>query len=123
MTHITSWVDFYTYYLKLFKGQVHVIYYNNLKSDLHEELLQAVKFLGLKPDAIRLNCTIEHPKPPYFKRPAKPPPVAKTKLFSLSLSKAKQAKNIIRNLVRDRFGEDSDNYKRFNLQIGVKELR
>lgn len=123
MTHISSWVDFYKYWLQFFDGPAHIIFYNNLKTNPHSELVRAINFLGLTPNMTRVNCTIEFPRPAYFKRPNIPPPVEKFKLFRLSTSKARQAIEALKDMVLSEFGENSEIYKSFNLDISVKELR
>lgn len=123
MTHISNWVDFYTYWLKNFKGPTHVVYYNNLKEKPHSELLGAINFLGLQPDIVRLNCTAQFPKSAYFKRPNKPPPVDKFILFRLSMSKAMKAVQIFKDLVLKKYGSKHPVYQRFNLEISVQKLK
>jgi len=122
MTHITSWIDFYKYWIKVFPGKAYIIYYNNLKHRTFSELEGAIRFLGLEPDYVRLNCTIKFPKPAYFKRTNTPPPVDKKTLFRFSISKADKAIGIFKQLIFSEFGAESETYKRFNLDISVKDL-
>ena len=122
MAHMSSWVDFYRYWLEWFTGSTHIIYYSNLKLDPYSELKAAINFLGVKLDDTRLNCTVEFPHPAYFKRPAVDPPVQKAKLFGLSISKADKAIRMFKKMVLNKFGEKSDIYKRFNLEFSVKKI-
>lgn len=123
MTHISSWVDFYRYWLDMFPGKTHVIYYNNLKRRQYAELLGAINFLGVPFNETRLNCTIKYPRHAYFKRPNVKSPVDKAKLFGLSMSKARKAITIFKDLIHKKFGKNSETYQNFNLDISVKELR
>ncbi|XP_067948836.1 WSCD family member CG9164-like [Watersipora subatra] len=123
MSHISSWVDFHKYWLKYFPGKVHVIYYNNLKRQTYSELTTAISFLDIQANMNRVNCTIEYPRPAYFQRPNIEPPVPKTKLFTLSMAKAKKAVQILKRLIAKKFGENSERYENFNLEISVEGLR
>jgi len=123
MTHVQGWLDFYEYWITFFHHDIHIIYYNNLKHDRYNELSKAIQFLGLKVDDTRLKCTIQYPKPAYFKRPDIPPPVEKHKLFRLAVPKANKAIAMLENMVLKRFGEESDMYRRRNLTISVMSLR
>lgn len=123
MTHIGSWIDFYTFWIRDFKGPAHIIYYNNLKVNTVQELSHAIDFLGLKPDYYRMNCTIFYPKPSYFKRSHAKAPVEKYDLFRLSMSKADRAIREFTQLVENRFGANSELYQRRNLEISEQKLR
>ena len=122
MAHIASWVDFYTFWLKIFQGPVHVIYYNNLKTNTEDELNRAIEFLKLKPNPLLINCALHFPKSSYFKRKHSKPLVDKTSLFRLSMSKEKQAIHKFKELIVGRFGVESKLYKSLNLTISEAKL-
>lgn len=123
MTHAVGWLDFYRYWLLYYQGDVHVIFYNNLKEDRYNELSKAIKFLNIKANPFRLNCTVYYPKPAYFKRPDIPPPVDKHKLFRLAVPKANRAISMFEDFLKQRFGAKSKTYQRRNLKISVPELQ
>jgi len=108
-------LDFYKFWLEQFNGDVHVVYYNNLKSNIAAELTEAIKWLGHEPDALRIDCTLNFPTRTYFKRKVSEKAIDKKKLFYLASTKSRNAENAFREIIEKRFGTEHSNYKRFSL--------
>ena len=61
-------MDWIRHYMTKFAGDIHVIFYENLKENSIDELVRLNKFLGLPLDKRRLCCTAVSSTQKSFKR-------------------------------------------------------
>ena len=56
------------FYMTLFKGDIHLVFYENMKSDLRAEVIRVREFLEAPVDCMRLWCTVTSNQQNKFKR-------------------------------------------------------
>lgn len=66
---IRNWGRCLEYWVNVFKGPLHIVFYENLKEDLANQLIDLNEFLGLPLNPTRLNCTLMSNKQKKFQRP------------------------------------------------------
>lgn len=55
-TNIENWISWMRFYMTKYNGAMHLVFYENLKSNLRAELQRITKFLELPTDCKRLWC-------------------------------------------------------------------
>lgn len=62
------WIRWIRYYTTFYSGEMHLIFYEDLRVDLSTELVKLNKFLNLTLDERRICCIAESAKSAAFKR-------------------------------------------------------
>ena len=65
---IKNWKAWIRFYMTRFKGDVHLVFYENMKSDLRAELIRMRAFLQVPVDCMRLWCANTSQNQTKFKR-------------------------------------------------------
>ena len=63
-----NWTGWIRFYMTRFKGDIHLVFYETMKSDLRAELIRMREFLKAPVDCKRLWCTVTSNQQTKFKR-------------------------------------------------------